>query len=60
MAAVPLVVLIAIRKINPDYLAMFNDWAGQLVLAACLASVAIGYAAMLWLTRLPAEPRVLR
>jgi len=60
VAAVPLVVLIAIRKINPDYLAMFNDWAGQLVLAACLASVAVGYAGMLWLTRLPAEPRVLR
>ena len=60
VAAVPLVVLIAIRKINPDYLAMFNDWAGQLVLAACLASVAVGYAGMLWLTRLPTEPRVLR
>jgi tight adherence protein B len=60
VAAVPLVVLIAIRQVNPGYLALFNDWWGQVLLAGCVASVALGYAGMLWLTRLPGEERVLR
>src|SRR5262249_53339861 len=59
VAAGPLVVLIAIRKVTPDYLTVFNDWWGQLVLAGCVVSVAVGYAGMLWTTRLPGEPRVL-
>jgi tight adherence protein B len=59
IAAVPLVVLLGIRQINPGYLALFDDVLGQLLLAGCLVSVAVGYAGMLWLTRLPAEPRVL-
>ena len=49
-----------IRQINPSYLAVFDDWAGQLLLAGSVVSIAIGYAAMLWTTRLPGEPRVLR
>lgn len=60
IAAMPLVVLIAIRQVNPRYLAVFNDWSGQLLLALCLVSVVIGYASMLWLTRLPGERRILR
>ncbi len=60
VAAVPLVVLIGIRNVNPRYLAMFNDWSGQVVLAGCVASVALGYAGMLWIARLPGEPRVLQ
>jgi len=60
VAAVPLVVLVAIRQVNPTYLALFNDWSGQMLLAGCAASVAVGYAGMLWLTRLPGEERVLR
>ena len=60
VAAVPLVVLVTIRQIDPGYLAIFDDWSGQLILAGCLASTALGYAAMLWLTRLPGERRVLR
>jgi tight adherence protein B len=59
VAAVPLVVLIAIRALNPSYLAVFSDWSGQLILAGCVLSVALGYLAMLWLSRLPGEPRVL-
>jgi len=59
VAAVPLFVLVAIRRINPDYLSIFNDWWGQLVLAGCVVSIGIGYAGMLWTTRLPGEPRVL-
>lgn len=60
VAAVPLVAVIGIRQVNPDYLAIFDDWAGQLLLAGCLVSVAIGYAGMLWLTRFPSEWRVLK
>jgi tight adherence protein B len=59
VAAVPLIVLIAIRKVNPEYLGIFNDWWGQLVLAGCVVSIGVGYAGMLWTTRLPGEPRVL-
>ena len=60
VAAVPLVVLAAIRQVNPGYLAIFDDWSGQLLLAGSLMSVAIGYAGMLWVTRLPGERRVLK
>lgn len=60
VAAVPLVVLVAIRQVNPTYLALFDDWSGQMLLAGCAASVALGYAGMLWMTRLPGEERVLR
>ncbi|SRR5581483_298635 len=60
VAAVPLVLLVVIRGVNPTYLAMFNTLAGQTLLAGTVVSVAFGYAAMLWLTRLPGEPRVLR
>ena len=59
VAAVPLVVLVAIRQVNPGYLALFDTWAGQLLLAGCLISIAIGYVGMRWLTRLPGEARVL-
>jgi tight adherence protein B len=59
VAAVPLVVLVVIRRINPDYLTIFNDAWGQLALTGCVVSVAVGYAGMLWTTRLPGEPRVL-
>jgi tight adherence protein B len=60
VAAVPLVVLIGIRRVNPGYLQIFGDWPGQVLLAGCLVSVVVGYAGMLWTTRLPGEPRVLR
>jgi tight adherence protein B len=59
VAAVPLVVLVAIRSLNPRYLAMFSDLSGQLLLGGCVVSVALGYLAMLWLSRLPGEERVL-
>ena len=59
VAAVPLVALAAIRSASPRYLSVFDTWVGQLTLAGCAASVALGYAGMLWLTRLPEDPRVL-
>ena len=60
VAAMPLFVLVAIRQINPRYLAIFNDWWGQLLLALCLLSIAVGYGSMLWITRLPTDRRILR
>jgi len=60
VAAIPLVVLAAIRQVNPGYLAIFDDWWGQLLLAGSLMSVAIGYVGMIWMTRLPGERRVLK
>ena len=60
VAAVPLVVLIVLRQVNPGYLAIFDDWSGQMVLAGCVLSVALGYGGMLWMTRLPSEGRVLQ
>jgi tight adherence protein B len=60
LAALPLGLIFVIRQIRPDYLHMFNDLSGQMVLAACVVSIAVGYAAMRWITRLPGEPRVLR
>lgn len=59
VAAVPLVILFGIRKVNPDYLAVFDSWPGQLLLAGCLVSVVAGYVVMLWASRLPGERRVL-
>jgi tight adherence protein B len=59
VALVPAGVLIAIRQVNPGYLALFDDFSGQLILAGCLVSVVIGYACMLWMTRLPGLRRVL-
>ncbi len=56
----PLVVLAGVRMLNPAYLAIFDGAAGQLVLVGCALSTAVGYTAMLWLTRLPGEERVLR
>jgi tight adherence protein B len=58
VAALPLAILIVIRQVDPAYLAVFDDWIGQMVLAGCVVSVAIGYVAMLWIGRLPSEPRV--
>ena len=60
VAAVPLVVLIVIRQLNPAYLTIFDDWSGQVLLGGCVVSTALGYGAMRWLTRLPGERRVLQ
>ena len=59
VAAAPLVALVGLRASNPRYLAIFDSLWGQVLLLACAASVALGYAAMLYLTRLPGQRRVL-
>ena len=59
VAAAPLVALVGLRATNPRYLAIFDGVWGQMILIGCAASVALGYAAMLYLTRLPGQRRVL-
>jgi tight adherence protein B len=46
VAAVPLLLLLAIRRANPAYLAPFEEPAGQAVLAFGFALIGIGYVAM--------------
>jgi tight adherence protein B len=59
VAAAPLIALVGLRASNPRYLAIFDSLWGQMVLLGCAASIALGYAAMLYLTRLPGQRRVL-
>jgi len=59
VAAAPLVALVGLRATNPGYLSIFDSVWGQMVLIACAASIGLGYAAMLYLTRLPGQRRVL-
>jgi tight adherence protein B len=59
VAAAPLVVLLGLRATNPRYLSIFDSVWGQMVLLGCALAVGLGYAAMLYLTRLPGQRRVL-
>jgi tight adherence protein B len=46
VAAVPLLLLLAIRRANPAYLSPFDEATGQAVLAFAFALIGIGYVAM--------------
>lgn len=59
VAAAPLVALVGLRATNPRYLDIFSSVVGQVVLIGCAGSVVLGYLAMLYLTRLPGQRRVL-
>ena len=59
VAAAPLVALVGLRATNPRYLTIFDSLTGQMVLVGCAVSIALGYMAMLYLTRLPGQRRVL-
>jgi tight adherence protein B len=59
VAAAPVLALVGLRATNPRYLAVFDSWIGQAVLVGCVLAVTIGYLAMLYLTRLPGQKRVL-
>jgi len=59
IAALPLGLVLAISKLNPDYLAPLGGLGGDLALAYCTLSTLIGYRLLLWVTRLPNERRVL-
>lgn len=60
IAALPVLLIFMVRGINPGYLDPFGTPEGQVVMAGCLLSIAIGYAGMIWASRLPREERVLR
>ncbi len=60
VAALPVVLILAIRVMNPGYLDVFSTPTRQALLALCLLSTIVGYAGMLWATRLPGNERVLR
>jgi hypothetical protein len=45
---------------NLHYLDVFSTPTGQALLALCLLSTIVGYAGMLWATRLPGNERLLR
>lgn len=55
----PVVTLVLLRLFTPDYLAVYDGPKGQLVLLGCLVWLAVGYALLLRLGRLPSSPRVL-
>jgi Flp pilus assembly protein TadB len=59
VAAAPVVALVGLRAANPGYVGIFDGVWGQMVLIGCATSIALGYAAMLYLTRLPGQRRVL-
>ncbi len=59
VAVVPVIVLFGLRLVAPDFMAVYDQPLGQLVLVGCFLWVAVGYAAMRWLGRLPQERRVL-
>jgi tight adherence protein B len=58
VAAVPVVVLVGLRLLNPAYVAVFDAPLGQVVLAGCAAMLLAGYAAMRHAARLPDGRRV--
>lgn len=56
VAAVPVVLLVAIRFTNPDYLDPYSSAAGQVVLLFGLGLIAAGYWSMTQTARLPEAP----
>lgn len=58
VAVAPLVIVVAIRRTNPAYLAPFSTPTGQAVLALAALLIAVGYIVMLALTRPPASTRL--
>lgn len=56
VAGVPILLLLAIRLTNPEYLAPYSTASGQLLLIIGLAMIGLGYWAMLATARLP-EPK---
>jgi tight adherence protein B len=56
---IPVLTLVLIRIVSPDYLAIYDGPLGQLVLFGCFGWLVIGYGVLLWLGRLPEPRRVL-
>jgi Flp pilus assembly protein TadB len=60
IAGMPLALLLVVRSINPDYLAVYDTLLGQAVIGLAVAMVGLGYVLMLLVGRLRDEPRVFR
>lgn len=60
IAALPVLLMVILRAVNPGYLDVFSTPAGQVVLAACLVLPAVGYSLMRRTIALPGQERVLR
>jgi tight adherence protein B len=59
VAGLPFLVLLALRWLNPEYVAVFGTAGGQAVLAGCALAALAGYAVMLRVATVPADERVL-
>jgi len=60
IAALPVLLIVVLRAVNPGYLDVFSTPAGQVVLAVCLVLPAVGYTLMRRTIALPGQERVLR
>ncbi len=60
IAALPIALLLFTRTLNPEYLAVYDTVASQAIIGVAVLMVALGYAAMLHLGKLPGEERVFR
>jgi tight adherence protein B len=56
---IPVLTLVGIRILSPEYLVIYDGPVGQLVLLGCFAWLLTGYGVLLWLGRLPDARRVL-
>ena len=60
LAGLPPLFLVGLRFLSPSYVEAFAHPGGQLALVISAMSILVGYNMMRWMTRLPAQPRVLR
>ncbi|GMU40121.1 MAG: hypothetical protein AMXMBFR23_09870 [Chloroflexota bacterium] len=60
IAALPVLLIVVLRAVNPGYLDVFSTPTGQVVLAVCLVLPAVGYTLMRRTITLPGRERVLR
>ena len=60
LAGLPPLFLVGLRFLSPSYVEAFAHPGGQLALVISAISILVGYNVMRWMTRLPAQPRVLR
>ena len=59
IAGISILLLVGLRQVNTDYMAVYNG-PGQALLIGELLFIALGYGVMLWIARPPAETRVMR
>lgn len=57
LAGIPLLMLVAMKLLNPEYAAAYGSPAGQMMLLLCFASIYLGYRLMMRVIELPREGR---